>query len=140
MYFLYRIFACFIPQLHYVKDPLLVRDVLDGVGELIKISEESATNEMLADVTYPTLEYIQNSASQKRPFLLESALHTFSLLVVFDIGFLIFNIGIIIRASGNVVSPLNEHKQLFRSLLNILRCSSSNLFRETLRVLGIVIS
>jgi hypothetical protein len=119
-----------------VKNPLLLRNILEGVGELVKISDGVKSNVLLSDVVMPVLDCLQVSTQKKRPFLLESALRTFGLGYLLLSIMLCFDVGIIIRTSGDVVRPLFYYKNLFRTLLDVVCRSSANLFRETLRVIG----
>jgi hypothetical protein len=138
-----RIFSSFIPQLQRASDPVLLRTVLDGVGELVKASECMIMNVHLTAIVPSILACLQASSSQTKPFLLESALRAFGMyynpyFVIFLFIFFIMFEGMIVKSTGRVVAPLFDFPNLLRTLLDILRHSSETLFKETLRVIGLL--
>jgi hypothetical protein len=77
--------------LRYVSDPSSQSVILDGVGELVKISR-GAKSDMLSAVIRPVLDCLQTFQHQKNNFLLERALHTFG----FEVLFFFFIFGFIV--------------------------------------------
>lgn len=111
----------------------ITRITLDGLGELARVSW-SNLDQYYNDLAKPIISLLihfvaiepatAQTVGSSQTYLIHSALRT---------------LGIIIQATGVVVSPLSQFPQLLPTLLAfLLRPSSMQLFKEAFRLIGII--